>query len=168
MDLHGPLPTGHIVHFHIRAEEGNYDQIPQLSIVPHAGKWASVVVGSGCPRGRGPFPIVLVNEADFGEDFIRESRENTTSGDPLGEAVLARPDRQTMAGRRFIVEYGAISSIDIAIRESPTAILVVDILVRDQQVVRKGKKYPTLDMTVRFSAANVVSFWFQEATATLG
>jgi len=160
VDLHDEQQGGFAVDVAVRADRRRFDRLPRLAIVPHAGSSASVLIGSKGP-GERSIDVVPVDDAELDGD-IQHWLANTTSGDPIGEVVLARPDRRTIPARKFVVEYGEISAVHVSIRESTEALLVVEVGVRDMQTGARDVPFPCLVMFVHLHGANLVSFRFEE------
>lgn len=161
IDFHHQGPRGPIVDVAVRAVDLGRRPLPSLAIVPCAGNYAWVVIGRGSPGDDGSLGVVVVDAAELGDD-IDGWRRRTTSGDPLGEIVLVRPDVQPVSARRFVLDYGAIASVQLSVRASTEALLVVEVLDCLQQVPPPASEFPSLDMSVRFGGSNAVSFWFEE------
>jgi hypothetical protein len=134
-----------------------------MAIVPLAGGAALVQIGRTGPIA---FEVTPVDRAELTGD-IRGWLAKTTSGDPLGELVLARAGRPTTSARKFITQYGDLAEVHLNLRESDDAMLVLDISVRNSRLAAKGVPSESLGMLVLLQASNVVTFLFKEVTATL-
>jgi len=162
VDLHLP-PRGLSVVVDVRNRRPGADPMPTLAIVPRAGNAAMVLIGRAGPTR---FEVTPVDGAELTGD-IREWLAKTTSGDPLGELVLARTERPTTSARRFVIEYGNLAEVHLDLRESDDAMLVVDIGAFATRVAPVGVPSRFLNMLVQLGGANVATFLFQEVMGTL-
>lgn len=148
----------------VRARREHFEQLPRLAIVPRAGNSASVLVGS---QGTAPAPleVVPVDDAELGGD-IAGWLSRTTSGDPLGEIVLSRPGRATVSARRLLLDQDDAGHVEVGIRTSPEALLVLDVQAMPAKLAQAGVPFPCLDMAIRLHGSNLVSFLFRKGIAT--
>jgi hypothetical protein len=144
----------------VRAQEAHVNRLPRLQIVPLAGNSASVVF-ENTAFGPDSIAVVPVDESELSGD-IRGWLAKTTSGDPLGEVVLAREHRPTLPARRLVLAYGDLAEVHVCIRSTPDA-AVVDVRVVDAHATRPRTPFESLGMSLFLHASNLVSFNFREA-----
>lgn len=149
----------------LRVARPSRGQPQHLALLFQAGNSASVMLWPYQVASHA-LEVVPVDDRELDGDLFQWLAK-TTSGDPAGEMVLARPDRPSSPDRTFIVEYGQVGRIEVTIRLSVAGMLEVNICCLDTRMERPNVPFPTLEMAIHPLGANLVSFRFQEVVGTI-
>lgn len=148
----------------VRAKREQIGGLPRIAIVPRAGNSASVLIGSSGAAHR-PLEVVPVDEAELGGD-VESWLSKTTSGDPIGEIMLAQPARPAVLARKLLLAQGDAGEVEIGIRTPAHALLDLDVHAATTRPAAPGAPFPCLDMAIRLHGSNLVSFLFRKGIAT--
>lgn len=148
----------------VRAKREQIGGLPRLAIVPCAGNSASVLIGSPCAAQR-PLEVVPVDEAELGGD-VASWLSKTTSGDPIGEIMLAQPARPAVLARKLLLDQGDAGEVVVGIRASPHALLDIAVHAASTRPSAPGAPFACLEMVIRLHGSNLVSFLFRKGIAT--
>jgi hypothetical protein len=137
---------------------------PKMRVEVHAANIVSVLARSTQKPDPSVAETFVVDAAEVKGD-LRDLLRKTSSGDPVGELTLQRPERQRIESNTLLIEYDDVSTTSIVCEPDPDALLRIRVSEHDYRRHAPGDRFRSLSMTIHPHACNLVSLSFREGEA---